>query len=124
VKLKITVDNKTYEVDVEAAEPETGPSLPLRYAVQPTSVHVPAKAPPPAQAPAAESGGPVNEGKVCRSPISGVVVRVDAKPGQTIKNGDVLLVLEAMKMETNITAPVDGKVAKLNVSNGDSVKNG
>ncbi len=54
----------------------------------------------------------------------GVVVRVDAKPGQTIQKWRRVAVLEAMKMETNITAPVDGKVAKLNVSNGDSVKNG
>lgn len=123
MKLKITVENKTYEVDVEASEPELAPSIQPRYSVQPTSVHVPAKAPPPAQAPVADAG-PVDEGKVCRSPISGVVVRIATEPGQTIKSGDVLLVLEAMKMETNITAPVDGKIAKLNVNNGDSVKNG
>lgn len=123
MKLKITVDNKTYEVDVEAAEPELAPSVPPRYTVQPTSVHVPAKAPPPVPAAATDSG-PVDEGKVCRSPISGVVVKIATQPGQTIKNGDVLLVLEAMKMETNITAPVDGKIAKINVNNGDSVKHG
>lgn len=123
MKLKITVDNKTYEVDVEATEPEAAPNLPLRYTVQPTALHVPASAPPPPAAAIAHAG-PVDEAKVCRSPISGVVVKVTAQPGQSIQAGDVLLVLEAMKMETNITAPVAGKIAKINVNTGDGVKNG
>ena len=47
----------------------------------------------------------MNEEKVCRSPVSGIVVRVAAQVGQSLQAGDILLVLEAMKMETNITAP-------------------
>ena len=58
----------------------------------------------------------VNEEKVCRSPVSGIVVRVVAQAGQSIQAGDVLLVLEAMKMETNITAPVAGKLAAIKVN--------
>jgi biotin carboxyl carrier protein len=68
------------------------------------------------------SGGPVNEEKVCRSPITGTVVRVVAQEGQAIQQGDILIVLEAMKMETNITAPEAGKIAAIKVNAGDSVK--
>ena len=122
MKLKITVENKTYEVDVEAAEPEVVSAPPRGYVVEPAAVRVPAAASAPAPSPG--GGAPVNEAKVCRSPISGVVVKVAAQPGQSIQTGDILLVLEAMKMETNITAPMDGKVSKVNVNDGDGVQNG
>jgi methylmalonyl-CoA carboxyltransferase small subunit len=65
-----------------------------------------------------------DESKVCRSPISGVVVRFTAQVGQTSQANDVLLVLEAMKVETVITSPVAGKVAKVNVTAGDAVQSG
>ena len=126
MKLKITVDGKTYEVDVEVAPPEhpiygVGGYFPMSPA------RVPAPAPaaaPPAMAAGGDSGVPVNEEKVCRSPISGIVVRVTAQVGQQIQVGDGVLVLEAMKMETDITAPVAGKVSTINVAVGDSVKGG
>jgi methylmalonyl-CoA carboxyltransferase small subunit len=70
------------------------------------------------------SSSPVDEGKAVRSPISGIVVRISAHPGQQIQVGDGVLVLEAMKMETDITAPVAGKVRSVNVQVGDSVKGG
>ncbi len=66
----------------------------------------------------------MNEDKVCRSPINGIVVKVAAQVGQNIQTGDTLLVLEAMKMETNITAPVAGKISKINVAGGDTVAAG
>jgi methylmalonyl-CoA carboxyltransferase 1.3S subunit len=120
VKLKITIDEKTYEVDVEAAEPEAPAAAPRGYPVEPSHVQLPA-----APVPAAPAGAaPVNEEKVCRSPVSGIVVKVVAQPGQTLQVGDILLVLEAMKMETNITAPVAGKVAAIKVSTGESVQSG
>ncbi len=65
-----------------------------------------------------------DEGKVCRSPFSGTVSKVSAQAGQTIQVNDVLLILEAMKMETVITAPIAGKVAKVNVAVGDAVQQG
>jgi biotin carboxyl carrier protein len=121
VKLKITVDGKVYEVDVEVSEPEQpqpGYVPPTGPARLPGAVPVP---PPPAQ----PSSAPVaDESKVSRSPISGVVVRVAAQVGQTIQANDVLLVLEAMKMETVITSPRAGKVAKVNVNVGDAVQAG
>jgi biotin carboxyl carrier protein len=120
VKLKITIDNKLYEVEVEAAEPE--PAQPPGYMYTPTVVRVPAAAPSRQAAPS--SSEPVDEDKVCRSPISGIVVKINTHAGQAIQTGDTLLVLEAMKMETNITAPVSGKISKINVAQGEGVQSG
>ena len=116
MKLNITIDGKTYEVDVEVAEESSAPRA-VAGPMAPSPVRVPA-----ASAPAAPPGAPVSEEKVCRSPITGTVVRVVAQPGLAIQPGDILLVLEAMKMETNITAPVAGKIKAITVSAGDSVK--
>ncbi len=119
MKLKITVDGKTYEVEVEASEPEPAAPI-LASPIAPVRVSAAAVAPPPLAA-----AQPVaDEGKVCRSPISGTVVRVNAQPGQAMQVGDVLLVLEAMKMETNITAPVVAKVARISAAVGEAVKTG
>jgi methylmalonyl-CoA carboxyltransferase small subunit len=124
VKLKITIDNKVYEVEVEASEPEPEPLPASGFILQPGMARVPA--PPPATSgPARPAGGAnVDENKVCRSPINGIVVKLTAQVGQQIKPGDTLLVLEAMKMETNITAPVAGKISKINVGAGDGVQSG
>jgi methylmalonyl-CoA carboxyltransferase small subunit len=122
VKLKVTIDGKVYEVEVEATEPEQHrPDVPM-----------------PAPASRIRSGAPVasslgstlnaspaaDESKVCRSPVAGVVVKVAAQVGQAIQANDVLMVLEAMKMETSITSPVSGKVAKVNAAVGDPVQSG
>lgn len=125
MKLNITVDNKKYEVEVEVADN----AAPLAAAPRlDTSLRIPAApvngAPVGGAAPKAADSGPVNEDKVCRSPVSGIVVRVTSQVGQKIQSGDTLLVLEAMKMETNITAPNAGKIAKINVSHGDAVQGG
>jgi biotin carboxyl carrier protein len=121
LKLKLTVDGKVYEVDVEVAEPE--PPHP-GYVPPAPQTRVPAAAP--GAAPAARPGPApaADESKVCRSPIAGVVVRVSAQVGQAIQANDVLLVLEAMKMETVITSPLAGKVARVNVHGGDAVQSG
>ncbi len=127
MKLRITVDGKAYEVDVEVAAPEhpiygVGGYFPMSPARVPAPA--PAVAAPPPPAPGEAPATAVNEEKVCRSPISGIVVRIAARPGQQIQVGDGVLVLEAMKMETDITAPVAGKVSQINVNVGDSVKGG
>lgn len=121
MKLKITVDGKLYEVDVEVSEPERAkPGF-----VPPIGqVRVPAA---PVAAPAAPSSAVesvADESKVCRSPFAGTVSRVEAKVGAQIQPHEVLVVIEAMKMETSITAPAAGKVAKVNVAPGDAVKQG
>jgi len=118
LKLKLTVDGKLYEVDVEVAEPE-----------QPHPSSAPAAGKPRREAtggapPSRASGGEAvaDETKVCRAPIAGVVVRMQAQVGQQIQVNDVLLVLEAMKMETAITAPIAGRIARINAAVGDSVQ--
>jgi len=120
LKLKITVDNKTYDVDVEVAEDDRQSPVGLQYYAPTGPVSVPSAAP----APPAVGGGEkvADESKVCRSPIAGVVVRLNAQEGQQIKTNDALLVLEAMKMETNITSPVTGKVKSIKVGLGDAVQ--
>jgi methylmalonyl-CoA carboxyltransferase small subunit len=130
MKLNITVDGKAYEVEVEVAPPEHPiygvggyvPMSPVRVPAPPPAALPPVA--PAAAAPGAPPRAPVNEEKVCRSPISGIVVRVAAQPGQQIQVGDAVLVLEAMKMETDITAPVAGKIRSINVNVGDSVQGG
>ena len=116
MKLKITVDGDTYEVEVEAVESEAAPAVPQGYVTQPLPIRVPAAPSRPL--------APGDEEKVCRSPISGVVMRIAVRPGQTLQVGDILLVLEAMKMETNITSPVAGKIAAIKVGQGDAVQAG
>jgi biotin carboxyl carrier protein len=122
LKLKVTIDGKTYEVEVEASESEPrrpGYILPSGAAAH-TSVAAPSVAPPVQPV----SGSPTDESKVCRSPIAGIVVKVSAQVSQIIQANDVLIVLEAMKMETTITSPVAGKVAKVNAVVGDPVQRG
>ena len=85
----------------------------------------------PAQAPTTASGEPVisrpaastTKGAV-KSPLPGVILQVNCKVGDTVKRGQNLLVLEAMKMENNINANKDGKVAEIKVNKGDSVLEG
>jgi methylmalonyl-CoA carboxyltransferase small subunit len=119
VKLKITVDGKVYEVDVEVFEPEAPHPA---YVPPEGSARVPAAAAPPVPSPVANVAA--EESKVCRSPIAGTVARIPIQLGQAIKVNDVLMVLEAMKMETVITAPLDGNVAKINAKVGDFVQGG
>lgn len=120
MKLKITIDNKNYEVDVEVAEPEPAGAPPrFHQSVESAAAYAPAAvAAPPADA------TPVNEAKVCRSPVSGIVAKVTAEEGQSLQVGDELLILEAMKMETQVTASEAGKVASVKVKAGDSVQAG
>lgn len=121
MKLKLTVDGKVYEVDVEVDNP-TSP----RPAYVPAPGH--ARAPAQSRRATAPTAGAeevvADESKVCRSPVSGVVVRVTAQVGQEIAASDALMVIEAMKMETEITSPSDGRISKITAAPGDSVKSG
>jgi methylmalonyl-CoA carboxyltransferase small subunit len=126
LKLKLTVDGKLYEVDVEVFEPES----PQPGYIPPAAGQVrlpgsgPVAAPPVQPGTGARGPAPADESKVCRSPLAGVVSRVSVQVGQAIQVGDVLMVLEAMKMETVITAPLSGKIAKTCANVGDAVQKG
>ncbi len=120
MKLKIGIDGNEYVVDVEVLEDDSAAPVYLAPHGQPTTVQPVTVASPEAGATAAEES--VNEAKVCRSPVAGVVVKLNVQLGQTLQTNDLMMVLEAMKMETNIIAPVAGKIKTITVAQGDGVK--
>jgi methylmalonyl-CoA carboxyltransferase small subunit len=114
LKLQITIDGKAYAVDVEVLEDEE--SAPPSYSAR----HAPhAGAGPYAQS---HQSAWDKEGTICHSPVMGLVIKVNVKPGQAVDAGEIVLVLEAMKMETNVTAPRAATVKSVHVTPGDSVK--
>jgi methylmalonyl-CoA carboxyltransferase small subunit len=122
LKLQIVVDGKAYEVEVEVLEDDAIPRQPTygSYPIVPSTVPsapVPAAGSPPAATPET-----AEEAKLCRSPVAGIVIKVNVEAGQPIQANDLLMVLEAMKMETNVTAPAAGKVKNIRVAQGDAVK--
>ena len=123
MKLRIGVDGETYDLEVEVLEEDETPQhahYGATYPMVPATVQSFGKAAAPTHAAARESNG--DEDKLCRSPITGIVIRTNVVPGQAIMENDLIMVLEAMKMETNVTALHPGKVAKVLVAAGDSVK--
>lgn len=112
--LKVTVDGVVYDVEVEVEE-DPRPSL---GAIFMGGGFVPQHAATPAAAP------PGGDGEGIKAPLAGSVARVLVKEGQQIEAGDVLIILEAMKMETEITAPAGGTVTAVLVSAGDAVAGG
>jgi methylmalonyl-CoA carboxyltransferase small subunit len=121
LKLQIGIDGKSYEVEVEITEDDSAPKP--HYIPAHASPTVLTSTTAASGAPkAAVDEGPVDETKVCRSPIAGMVTRVNVQPGQQIQPNDLLLVLEAMKMETNVTSPVAGKVKNVRVAQSDGVQ--
>lgn len=127
-KLRVTVDGKPYEVTVELSdEPEPTTSAPAPVAAAPPVISAPApkpaaltSTPAPAAAAASTAAGP---GSVV-SPLAGLVVQVAVAVGQDVKEGDRVLTLEAMKMNTVVNATKSGKVAEIKVAIGDAVSEG
>jgi biotin carboxyl carrier protein len=143
MKLKITVHGVAYEVDVEVLDPGEGfaPTSALPQMAAANGGTTGAGAGGAAGLGAADSGGtarvrPVGPPprphapggddsiSVVRSPIAGTVIEVKCKPGDDVVVGDVLLVIEAMKMNTNIAAPRAGKIKGVEVAAGDAVREG
>lgn len=112
----ITVNGSVYDVTVEE---KTGAAL--STAPAPAAAPVPAAAPA-APAPKAATG---SAGSVeVTAPMPGKILAVKANPGQAVKKGEVILLLEAMKMENEVVAPQDGTIASINVDSGDMVESG
>lgn len=119
--LKITVNGTAYDVQVEEVAAGAAPVAAPAPAAKPAA---PAVAPAPASAPA-PAAAPVPAGaETVNSPMPGTIVSVNVSAGQNVKKGDVLVVLEAMKMENEIMAPRDAVVASVQVNKGDSVDSG
>lgn len=122
MKYKVTLNNRTYEVEVEA-----GKAMLLdeyeAYAPAPAEAPAAAAAAAPA-APAAPAPVSLASGEPVAAPMPGNIVRVDVKQGDTVKAGQILIILEAMKMQNEIVAPKDGTVAQVVVKTGDKVDTG
>lgn len=127
-KYRISVDGKSYDVEVEDAAPNS--SAGSRPAPAQAPVPAPsAAAPAPAAAPAAAVSAPVSspidvKGETLRAPMPGTILSVTAVVGQSVKRGDILLVLEAMKMENEIVAHIDGSISGIFVQKGSTVNAG
>lgn len=122
-KFNITVNGKTYEVVVDEVGGAPAASAPVASA---PAVSAPAAAPAPvAAAPAAPAPVAVpTEGTTISAPMPGTILKVNVEKGASVKKGDVLVVLEAMKMENDIQAPVDGTIIAVQTSKGASVDTG
>ena len=102
---KVTVNGNVYEITLEVIDKNE-----IKTA--------------PAAAPVATPVAAPTGGKEITAPMPGTILKVNVKVGDTVKSGDVLMILEAMKMENEIMAPADGVVASVNVSAGASVEGG
>ncbi len=116
-KLRITIGNKSYDVTVEDLSEADAFPTPVAPPTPSPSRAAPQAAPSPS---AAKPQLPVDSGAVT-SPMAGAIRSVLVKQGDEVKQGQALVVLEAMKMENQITAPVAGTVKSVNVTEGDSV---
>lgn len=104
---KVNVNGNLYEVTLEVVDAAEVKTAPKAAAAAPKAAPVAA-----------------GEGTAVSAPMPGTVLKVNVQNGQAVKNGDVLLVLEAMKMENDIVAPCDGTVTSVTVSKGSSVTAG
>ena len=128
MKYKVTLNGRTYEVEVEAGKamlideyeavaPASAPAAPASAPAAPASA--------PAAAPAAPAAPAVTgAGVAVNAPMPGNILKVNVQNGQAVKEGQVLVVLEAMKMENEILAPKNGTVTQVLVSKGTTVDTG
>ncbi|MBO5858024.1 MAG: biotin/lipoyl-binding protein [Clostridia bacterium] len=128
MKYVVTLNGKNYEVEVTETDAiVTGiTEVPVMVAAAPAvaaPVATPVEAPKAEEAPAAPSAptAPTASGTQVKAPMPGSILAVKASVGQAVKAGDVLVVLEAMKMENDITAPCDGTVKEIVVTKGTTV---
>ena len=120
MRLKVTVDGVDYEVLVDV-EPEPRPAL-GGFVFSQTGMAT--TTPGAVSAPPSESSAAGGGENALRAPMAGTVLQVSVQPGQEVNEGDSLIILEAMKMETEVTAPVSGTVKSVPVKVGMAVQSG
>ena len=128
MKYKVTLNNRVYEVEVEQGEAMLVDEYELKAPAAaapaaPAAAAAPVAAAAPA-APAAPAGGALAAGTVVKSPMPGNVLKINVTPGQKVNEGDVLLILEAMKMENEVVSTKTGTVAQIVVDKGAVVETG
>lgn len=123
MKYKITLKGRTYEVEVERGEAMLIDEYDAVAPVPAAAPAVPA-APAAAPAPAVPAAGPVAAGTNVDAPLPGNVLNVKVTVGQAVKAGDVLVIIEAMKMENEVAAPCDGVVKQIVANKGAVVATG
>lgn len=107
-KYRVNVNGTAYEVEIELIDKNAAPA--------PAAAPAAAPAPAPAAAPAG--------GETVSAPMPGTILAVNVTAGQSVKKGDVLFILEAMKMENEIMCPVDGTIGAVSVTKGATVESG
>jgi glutaconyl-CoA decarboxylase len=115
--VEVTVNGKSYTVELSGPAAASAPPAQTAPNPAPAAVATPAAATGPAPVATGASGE-------VRAPISGIVLRVEVSPGQSVTAGALLLVLEAMKMENEMFAPIDGTVTSVDVSAQQDVRQG
>jgi len=131
-KFKVKIDDEVFEVEVEeigaqassvpvTSAPTKSPAAPINIPQKKVSQVSPVSAPKPEPKPSAKPGA--GSGTVT-APIPGIVTEIKVTPGASVKKGDLLLLLEAMKMQNEILAPYDATVVEVAVSQGSSVQTG
>lgn len=120
MKYKVTLNNRVYEVEVEQGEA----MLVNEYELAAPAAAAPAAAPVAVATAAAPAAGALAAGEVITSPMPGNILKINVAQGQHVNEGDVLIVLEAMKMENEISATKSGTVAQINVTKGAVVETG
>ncbi len=114
-KYKVTVNGTAYEITLEAIDAADVKTAPAASAPAAT---------PAAPVAAAPVAAPAAGGETVKSPMPGTILSVNVSAGSAVKKGDVLMILEAMKMENEIMSPCDGTVSAVSVSKGASVESG
>lgn len=122
-QLRVTVNGKSYDVQVEILQDDEGHYPGAPHAAPPASVPAPAAVPVYSPPPAAATRSAAGPGALC-APIVGTVTKVLVEPGAEVKTNQKLIVLDAMKMDTYINAPRDGVIESVDCKVGDAVQVG
>jgi biotin carboxyl carrier protein len=122
-KYVVRVNGKSYEVEVEEVKSGGAPGRAVVEKPAGTPQPAPAQPAPPLQTSPSPVRAGTPSGRIT-APMTGTILKLNVQSGDSVKRGDILLTLEAMKMENEVYSPMEGKVAVVHVSVGDSVEIG